>query len=91
MTSCDIHAEEVAELDRLAAELVTLGFHTDIGTHADRLPYLDVRNPRATILGERVYAQGGSYWWSWAERIARTEDVTTAAATLASVLRTVNG
>jgi hypothetical protein len=91
MPACDTHTEELAELERLATELVTLGFHADVRTHADRLPYLDVRNPRASVLGEKVYAQGGSYWWSWAERIARTEDVTKAAATLANVLRTVSG
>ena len=87
----DTYADEVAELERLGTELQALGFKADVRTHGDRLPYLDVKNPRASILGERVYAQGDSYWWSWAERISRCEDVTKAAATLANVLRTVSG
>jgi hypothetical protein len=90
MTACDTHTEEVAELERLAAEMVRIGYHADIRAHADRLPYLAVTNPRARVLSEKVYVQGGSYWWSWAEVIARTEDVTQAAATLANVLRAVN-
>ena len=89
MTTCDM--DGVTELERLGAELVKIGFKADVRVQGDRLPYLDIKNPRASILGERVYAQGGSYWWSWAERISRCEDVTTAAATLANVLRTVSG
>jgi hypothetical protein len=78
-------------LARLGKELVMLGFRADVRFRGDRLPFLDVRNPRASALAEKVYAQDGAYWWSWAERIAATEDVTRAAATLANVLRTVHG
>jgi hypothetical protein len=91
MTACDTNTEEVAQLERLGNELRKLGFAATVCTHADRLPYLDVKNPRASVLGERVYAQGDFYYWSWAEVIASTDEVTQTAATLANVLRTVTG
>jgi hypothetical protein len=82
---------EQADLERLAAELATLGYRAQLITPAGRLPHLDVRNPRASVLTERVYTQAGSYWFGWGERIAGTDQVTTAAATLARVLRTIDG
>ncbi len=84
----DAHTEELADLERLGTELATLGYHADVRIPVGRLPYLDVRNPRASALTETVYAQGGSFWWSWAERIAGCDQVRTAAAILARVLRT---
>ena len=82
-----IQAEDIADLEKLGAEVAMLGLQATVRTLAGRLPYLDVRNPRASVLGERVYVEGGSFWWSWAERIAGREDVTAAAAMLARVLR----
>jgi len=59
--------------------------------HCSHSRYLDVRNPRVSVLVEKVFAQGESFWWSWAERIAGCEDVAEAATILVRVLRTVDG
>ena len=91
MPAPDQITEGVAELERLAVELASLGLRAHVYAHGDRL-HLDVENHRhASVLGERVYVQGGSFWWSWAEVIAGTDEVTKTAATLANVLRTVGG
>ena len=79
-----------ADLERLAAELHRRGYQADLRTPAGQLAYLDVRNPAATVLGERVYAQAGAFWWSWAEKITGCEQASTAAALLARVLRTAD-
>lgn len=89
MQATEMQTDETADLERLGTELTALGYHAQVRTLASRLPYLDVRNPRASVLSEQVYVQGGSYWWSWAERIAPRDQVTTAAEILARVLRAV--
>jgi hypothetical protein len=81
---------DIADLEKLATEVAALGYQTDLRTPDDRLPYLDVRNPQATILREKVYAQAGAFWFSWAEKIADSDDVPHAAGVLARVLRTVD-
>jgi hypothetical protein len=81
---------EQADLENLAAELAARGYHADLRTPPGRLPYLDVRNPRASVLTERVYAQADAFWFSWAEKIAACDQVTTAAAILARILRTAD-
>jgi hypothetical protein len=81
--------EERAELEKLAAALRARGFQAGLRTPEGRLPYLNVRNPRASVLAEKVYAQAGTFWWSWAEKIAGCDEVTTAAGILARVLRAV--
>jgi hypothetical protein len=90
MQIMDTPAGDIADLEKLAAELAARGYQADLRTPAGRLPYLDVRNPRASVLAEKVYAQADAYWYSWAERIADCDDVTTAAAILARVLRAVD-
>lgn len=87
--TADIH-EEQAALEKLAAALTARGYHADLRAPHGRLPYLDVRNPRASVLTEKIYAQAGAYWYSWAERIAGCDEVTTAAAILARVLRAID-
>jgi hypothetical protein len=82
---------EMAALERLAGELTERGYEARVRERTGRLPYLDVRNPRANVLAERVYAQAEAFWWSWAERISGCDEVTTAASILARVLRTVDG
>jgi hypothetical protein len=84
-------ADDVSDLSRLGEELAARGYRAHLRAPADRLPFLDVTNPRASVLTERVYAQAGSFWWSWAERIAGCDQVATAAGILARVLRTVDG
>jgi hypothetical protein len=83
-------AAAVADLEALATELTTRGLQATVGAARGRPPYVDVHNPRASVLAERVYAHAGSFWWSWAERIAPCDEMTKAAAILARVLRTVD-
>jgi hypothetical protein len=78
-----------ADLEMLATELATRGFQTTLRAPGDGAPCLTVRNPRASVLTEMVYADGGSFWWSWREPIAACDQVTTAAGILARVLRAV--
>jgi hypothetical protein len=82
-------AEDVADLDRLGTELAARGYRTSVQTPRGQLPHLAVINPSASALAEKVYVQGQSYWWSWAERITGREDVAGAADMLARVLRAV--
>lgn len=79
----------MAALERLAEAVTARGFHADVHALTGRPPYLDVRNPRAALLAERVYAQGDVYWWPWEEKIAGCDQVATAAGILARVLRAV--
>ena len=80
-----------ADLEKLAVELAARGYQAHLRTPVGRLPFLDVSNPRAVILTERVYVQADSFWWSWDERIAGCDEPATAAGILARVLRTVDG
>jgi hypothetical protein len=48
---------------------------------------LRVTNRAAPQLSEDVYAGGGWYWYSWAERIAACDDPGAAAGKVAQVLR----
>jgi hypothetical protein len=89
MQTTDTRTQDTAGLERLAAELATRGFQTMARASADGLPCLTVRNPRASALTEVVYADAGSFWWSWHEPIAGVDQVTTAAGILARVLRAV--
>jgi hypothetical protein len=89
MQTTDTQAADVADLERLAAELATRGFQAMLRAPGDGQPTLTVRNPRAGVLAETVYAGEGSYWWSWREPIAGVDQVTTAAGILARVLRVV--
>jgi hypothetical protein len=85
----DTHEPEIADLETLATELGSHGFQPTLRTSLDGIPCLAVRNPRASILAEIVYARDGSYYWSWHEPIARCDEVTTAAGILARVLRAI--
>jgi hypothetical protein len=76
----------VTALEKLAAELGRRGFGTHINTLAGQVPSLAVTNPRAPSLDEVVVAEAGWFWWSWAERITATSDVSEAAGVIAHVL-----
>jgi hypothetical protein len=52
-------------------------------------PCLDVRNPRASVLAEKVFAQGGKFWWSWAEPIAACDQIADPATILTRALSAV--
>lgn len=89
--STDTHTHtEYADLGKLAAEMTTRGYQAELRTPADRLPFLAVCNPAASVLTEHVYTQDDSYWFSWGEHIAGCHEPATAAALLARVLRTVD-
>jgi hypothetical protein len=81
---------EQAELETLAAQVTALGFVAQLYTPDARLPYLEVRNPQVSALSERVYAQAGAYWFSWAQKISDTDDPADAARRLARVLATAD-
>lgn len=75
-----------ADLEKLAAELGARGFTTQLHAPAGRVPSLAVTNPRAAKLTETIMTGDGSFWWSWAERIARLDSVAAAADAIARVL-----
>jgi hypothetical protein len=77
---------DVTALEKLAAELGARGFDTHLTTPDDRLPFLTVRNPHAAQLTEVILADGGSFWWSWAERITGVANLGGAADAVARVL-----
>lgn len=85
-----VHApgdDPVMTLERLAAELRARGLGTTLIAPPGKAPWLDVRNPQASMLAETVMYARGWYWWPWADRIAPAADVADAAARVASVLR----
>ena len=85
MTASD--STDTAALESLGAELNARGFDAHLVTPGGKQPWLAVRNPRAEVMSEDVMAQGGWFWWPWADRIAPATDVPAAAARVATVLR----
>jgi hypothetical protein len=81
----------LARLEGLAELLGQYGLRARLVTPPGRVPSLHVVNPLATALAEDVYAGRGQdgrwwFWWSWAERIAASEDLEGAAAMIRRVL-----
>jgi hypothetical protein len=81
----------LARLEGLADVLVRRGWRARVVTPQGRVPSVHVVNPLAGALAEDVYAGRGQdgrwwFWWSWAERIALSEDVEAAAASIERVL-----
>jgi hypothetical protein len=89
MPATDQTAADIADLEKLSAELTARGYKTVLHTSTDRPPHLAVINPRARVLSERVIAQAGKFWWPWAEQIADSTEVAEAATIIARVLRAV--
>jgi hypothetical protein len=87
--AADTYTAEKADLERLHAEMITRGFQATLQTSEEGAPCLLVRNPRASVLAEMVYADGGMFRWSWDEPIAGCDEVITAAGILGRVLRAV--
>jgi hypothetical protein len=83
--------EDQAALQRLAIEISARGYQANLHVPDGELPYLEVRNPRATMLAEKVYVQAGSFFWPWVESIAPSDQVADAAAIVTRVLRTIDG
>lgn len=76
----------LACLEELAAEMIARSYQAELCMPVGGLAYLDLRNPRASVLAERVNAHGGVCWWSWQEKTAGCYDVATPAGILARVL-----
>ncbi|HEY2578207.1 MAG TPA: hypothetical protein VGI74_18035 [Streptosporangiaceae bacterium] len=75
------------DLQRLANELTALGFQAILRTPVGKQPYLQVSNPEVAMLTERIFAEAGSFWWSWIEVITDREHTVEAALIIARVLR----
>ena len=84
---CDVGT---AELEELAAELDARRYEARLVAHEGRRPFVHVRNRRAGVLTENIYAGDGWFWFGWAERIAAVSDVAAAAEAVARVLRVVD-
>ena len=81
-------AAGTADLEKLAAEVDGRAFAVTLVTTQGR-PHLHITNRRAVQLTERIYCDGKSFWWGWAERIAPVSEVATAAAAVSRVLRSI--
>jgi hypothetical protein len=81
---------DITALEQLAAALRPLGYQTRLVNPAPEIPWLEVSNPDAPALSERILVQSGWFWWSWAERLAPVAEAATAAETIARVLRAVD-
>jgi hypothetical protein len=75
-----------AALEKLGTELKARDFLIHLSVPDGKLPFLTVRNPREGRLTEMILADGGFYWWSWADKVAPVSDVTGAANAVAQVL-----
>jgi serine/threonine-protein kinase RsbW len=75
-----------AELQKLATGVTGRGLTAALRTPAGKLPYLDVCNPHVMVMTERVYAQAGSFWYGWDERIGRYDELEQVAALITRVL-----
>jgi hypothetical protein len=92
MTDMDTSAQadteqEVAHLERLAAELPAEQYQAQLGTTMGHRPSLHVSNRKATVLAEDVIVDGGWYWYFAAQRVAPVSEVPTAAGKITHVLR----
>jgi hypothetical protein len=80
----------IAYLEGLGDELRARGFAVRLTIPRGGPPSLHVVNPRASALAESILAETteGSwwFWWSWAERIARADDLAEVADRVARVL-----
>ena len=81
----------LARLEDLAGVLIRHGLRARVVTPPGRVPSVHVVNPAASALAEDVYAGRGQdglwwFWWSWAERIAASEDLEGAASLIERVL-----
>lgn len=89
------HQEQLAHLQRLADELRSRGFASQLLNTAQQ-PSIKVCNPDTPDLNERVLcrpADDGSwcFWWPWQQPIGSTEDLLTVIGKITTVLRSVQG
>ena len=89
--SSDPDQMQAVYLEKLADELSHRGLEAWLMAPPGRRPSLYVVNPAARALEENVYVACGKdgmwwFWWSWAERIAASEDLDGAASQIRRVL-----
>jgi hypothetical protein len=89
----DARLVNLGRLQGLADALTDRGLRARLVTPPGRVPSVHVVNPAAAALAEDVYAGRGQdglwwFWWSWAERIAASEDLEGAATMIQRVLST---
>jgi hypothetical protein len=81
----------IAVLEELAGRLGADGWQVQLHAPPDRRPMLHVTNARVMMLSELVTADQDSaghwwFWWSWAERISRADDLDHASVVISRVL-----
>ena len=79
-------ADPRSALVRLAAALDPRDHSTTLTNGPGRPPRLTVASRHAQ-LAEDIYADGDSYFWSWAERLGPVGDPAAAARKITTVLR----
>ena len=89
------HEEQLAHLQRLAQELISQGFTAEV-LSTGRMPSLKATNPDSAEFSERVLCQRAEddswcFWWPWKQPIGSAQDLTSAAAKIITVLRSVEG
>jgi len=89
------HDEQLAHLQRLAAELSGQGFTTQLLSTGGQ-PSVQATNPGNSALTERVLcrtAADGSwcFWWPWQQPIGSAEDLAAVTEKIVTVLRSVEG
>ncbi len=87
----DAPGNDTTALEKLAAELTARGYEARLIAPDGRPPWLTVINPAAAMLAETIMADAQWFWWPWADRIAPTADVATAADAIAQVLAPAPG
>jgi hypothetical protein len=78
---------ERADLERLAGGLTALGYQTSLVARPGQRAYLQVRNPQAQVLTERIHIEGEFFVWSWGQPVAPRDQVAEAVDRLDRVLR----
>lgn len=82
------HVAPVNALERLAAEFDPSVFAITFAAGEGKVPCIRVASRNAQ-LAETISAHDGWFWWSWAERLAPTTEVSAAAGKVAGVLRLI--
>jgi hypothetical protein len=87
--------EQLAHLERLAAELQQCGFVAELTRKVSK-PHLQVANTETPTLNERVLCdqiEDGSwaYWWPWKQPIGPVDDLAPVIEKIAAVLKSVEG
>ncbi len=85
--------EEIAHLERLAAELTRRGLSARVVARSAR-QYVTAANPDTPELNERVLCRRADdeslcFWWPWRQPIGSVDDLETVVGKITAVLRSV--